>query len=103
RSRVETRNVPTQSYGSQPTVIEVDGNPGSVEFVFKSSSSRIRARQQHSGGGAGQTEETSSNEEPTRLVHTVTKPIIQEVREIITPFRKIVQGLFTIFHLAPTL
>ena len=38
-------------------------------------------------------QETSSEDEPHRLVHTVTKPIIQEVHEVISPFRKVIQEI----------
>ena len=84
-------SVAVQSSGGEPSVIEVENGELPVEFLFKSSS-RIRARQQHSGG-SGQTEETSSQEEPHILKHTVTKPIIQELHEIITPIRNIVQDI----------
>ena len=69
--------------------------PTKTPFFLKlqSPSSAIKILQSHIGGGEGKTEMTSSEEKPTRLVHTVTKPIIQEVREIIAPIRKVTQGL----------
>ncbi|OTF73748.1 DFP2-like protein, partial [Euroglyphus maynei] len=36
---------------------------------------------------------TSEGNEPHRLVHEVTKPVIQEVREIITPYRRVIQEI----------
>lgn len=39
-----------------------------LEIHFKSSSSRIRVHQTHQAGGAGEVEQTSSEEEPHRLV-----------------------------------
>lgn len=34
---------------------------------------------------------TTSHEEPHRVVHEVVRPIIQEVHEIIQPYRRVVQ------------
>jgi hypothetical protein len=48
--------------------------------------------QTHIGGG-GDTQETSSEDEPQKLVHVVTKPVYQEIREIITPYRKVIQEI----------
>ena len=42
-------------------------------------------------GSVGDTQESSSEDEPHRLLHTVTKPIIQEIHEVISPYRKILQ------------
>ena len=39
-----------------------------MEIHFKSTSSRIKVRQSHESAGAGETEETSADEEPHRLV-----------------------------------
>ncbi|KAH9405932.1 hypothetical protein TYRP_014229 [Tyrophagus putrescentiae] len=41
-------------------------------------SHRIKVKQTHESAGAGETEQTSSEEEPHRLIHEVRKPIIQE-------------------------
>lgn len=82
-------NVPFEE--QEPQIIEVEGQALPLEIHFKSSSSRIKVRQSHESAGAGEVEETSSDEEPHRLIHTVNKPIISEVREIITPFRKVIQ------------
>ncbi len=49
--------------------------------------------QSHQGGGPGEVQQTSSEDEPHRLIHEVTKPIIQEVREVITPFRRVIQEI----------
>ena len=60
-------------------------------LILKSASSSLNVLQQHEGAG-GDTQETSSEDEPHRLIHTVRKPIVQEVREVISPFRKVIQG-----------
>ena len=91
RHQVEFRNVP--SYGSvSPTTVEVGASPIPLQILFRSSSSSLNVQQSHDGA-SGSTQESSSQDEPHRLVHSVTKPIIQEVREVITPFRKITQEI----------
>ena len=77
----EPINPQTISEGSQ-------GVP--ITFVFNSASTPIKLVQQHQGS-APQTQETESEDEPDRLKHTVTKPIIQDVREIIIPYRRVTQ------------
>lgn len=64
-----------------------------MEIVFKSASGRIKVRQEHRMQGAGETEYNQFEEEPHRLVTEVRKPIIQEVREIISPQRKVYQEI----------
>lgn len=71
---VETRPVVTSNQQSQPAVIEVDGGELPVEIVFKSVTSRLKVRQEHSSGNGGQIQETSSEEQPSILRHTVRKP-----------------------------
>ena len=44
-------------------------------------------------GAQGSIQESQSEDEPHVLKHSVSKPIIQEVREVITPSRKIVQEI----------
>jgi len=76
----------------KPTTIEVGANSVPLNIVFRSASSALNIQQQHEPA-QGSTQETSSEDEPHRLVHSVKKPIIQEVREIITPMRKITQEI----------
>ncbi|OTF69514.1 hypothetical protein BLA29_012443, partial [Euroglyphus maynei] len=59
-------------------------------IIFRSASSSLNVLQRHQGS-TGDTQESSSEDEPHRLLHTVTKPIIQEIHEVISPYRKIVQ------------
>lgn len=44
-------------------------------------------------GAVGTNQETSSEDEPHILRHSVKKPIYQEIREIISPYRKIFQRI----------
>ena len=91
RHQIEFRDV--QSSGSvEPTTVEVGANSVPLQILFRSASSNLNVQQAHDGA-QGSTQESQSEDEPHILKHSVTKPIIQEVREIITPSRKIVQGL----------
>ena len=76
-----------------PQVVEVDAGILPLILNFKSASSRIQVNQQHEGAEAGEIQETESEDEPQLLRHSVTKPIIQEVREVITPFRRVIQEI----------
>lgn len=76
-----------------PQVVEVDAGILPLVLNFKSASSRIQVHQSHEGAEAGDIQETQSEDEPQMLRHEVTKPIIQEVREIITPYRRVVQEI----------
>jgi len=49
--------------------------------------------QQYHQGAQGSNQETQSEDEPHYLKHTVKKPIYQEVREVISPYRKITQEI----------
>ena len=53
--------------------------------------SLLLVQQSHEGGG-GDSQQSRSEDEPHMLFHSVHKPIIQEVREVISPYRRIVQG-----------
>ncbi|OTF70050.1 DFP2-like protein, partial [Euroglyphus maynei] len=77
----------------EPKIIEVEARSLPLEIHFKSASSRIKMVQEHEKSELRQEQRTQSEEEPQRLYHLVRKPIIQEVREIITPYRRIVQEI----------
>lgn len=74
----------------KPTTIEVPPHVLPVNFIFRSASSHIHASSKHEGA-PGSHKETSSHDEPHKLMHTVYKPIYQEVKEVISPYRRIVQ------------
>ena len=92
RHAVATYDVPTTGY-RQPVTIDVPANVGMMNFLFRSASSKINVAAKHEGA-KGSIKETVSQDEPHILKHTVTKPIMQEVKEIVSPYRKIVQGKF---------
>ncbi|XP_046914710.2 uncharacterized protein LOC124495388 [Dermatophagoides farinae] len=92
--RVEFRDVPS-SGGASPTTIEVGANAVPVNLLFRSASSNLNIQQAHDGAG-GSVQESQSEDEPHILKHSVTKPIIQEVNEIITPQRRIRQEILPV-------
>ena len=88
---VEIQTVPIPHNPVEPQLIEVDASSLPLTIHFKSASSNINVVQSHQPGQPGQMQQTQSEDEPHHLLHEVTKPIIQEVREVITPYRRVVQ------------
>lgn len=76
-----------------PQIVDVDAGVLPLVLNFKSASSRIQVHQTHEGARPDDIEETQSEDEPQMLRHTVQKPIVQELREIITPYRRVVQEI----------
>ncbi|OTF71228.1 DFP2-like protein, partial [Euroglyphus maynei] len=91
RQTFEVRPVPIQVSQGTPRIVEFDGGSAPLKLHFKSSGGRIQIMQTNGNGYGSEPEYTQSEEEPQRLIHEVKKPIIQEVREIIIPYRKVVQ------------
>jgi len=91
RHNVEFRDVPS-SGSVAPTIIEVGASSIPMTILFRSASSSLNVQQQHDGA-QGSVQESQSDDEPHILRHSVNKPIIQEIREVITPFRKITQEI----------
>lgn len=93
RHTIEYVDVDLPQDDIQPQIVDVDAGVLPLVLNFKSASSRIQVHQSHEGAEAGEIQETQSEDEPQLLRHEVTKPIIQEVREIITPYRRVVQEI----------
>lgn len=90
---VEIRHVNVPMELPQPQIVEVEAGNLPLTIHFKSASSALNVVQTHQPGLAGDPQHTTSEDEPHRLVHEVTKPVIQEVREIITPYRRVIQEI----------
>lgn len=75
RHQVAFVNVPVVG-DIKPTLIEVGANVLPVQILFRSASSLLNVLQHHQGA-TGEVKETASEDEPHRLIHRVTKPIIQ--------------------------
>lgn len=89
RQSVQVYDVPS-SGPVAPINIDIGANTIPVNMMFRSRSSALNVQQMHEGQ-AGSFQETASQDEAHVLRHTVNKPVIQEVREVISPFRRITQ------------
>lgn len=85
--------VPVKSYGySKPVYVQVPGSANPIFVNFQTQSSPLYVKQNHHGM-KGTYQHSASYDEPHKLVHLVTKPVIQELHEVIKPYRKIVQKI----------
>ena len=85
--------LPVKSYGySKPVYVDVPGGATPIYMNFQTQSSPLYVKQNHYGA-KGSYQHSSSYDEPHKLVHHVTKPVIQELHEVVKPFRKVVQRI----------
>jgi hypothetical protein len=89
---VEYRAVPFNDEPINPQVVEVEPADQPLHIHFKSRSSTIQLSQEHTGQ-PGTVEQTSSQDEPSKVIHEVVKPVIQEVREVVQPYRQLSQEI----------
>nr|XP_046912697.1 RNA polymerase II degradation factor 1-like [Dermatophagoides farinae] len=80
-------------YDQTPQVIEIGGSELPLEIHFKSSSSRINIKQSHETDEGQTIGPMKTNSKPMRIIHENYKPVIAEIREIITPYRKVFQEI----------
>ena len=92
--QVQYRDVPSGGLIS-PISVDVPANAVPVNLVFRSASSQLNVQQAHESA-TGSFHESSSEDEAHVLKHAVTKPVIQELREVITPFRRITQEVLPV-------
>lgn len=93
RRQIQFYDVPSNREDAEAITVEVGTSPAALlNIKFRSSSSPIAVDQDHEST-PGSVRETSSEDEPHRLIHTVTRPIFQEVHEVIKPFRKVTQEI----------
>jgi hypothetical protein len=90
---VEYKPVPFTDEPIVPQYVVVEPSDIPLHIHFKSRSSTIRLSQEHIPGLPGTVEVTRSRDEPSKVVHEVSKPVIQEVREFVQPYRKVIQEL----------
>ena len=94
RRTVEIRPVLVEAAYAQPQVIEVNPNyQDAVQFNFRSAASKLNIQQSHAPSYPSPVQHSRSQDNPHRLVHEVTKPVIQEVREVIQPYRRVTQEI----------
>jgi hypothetical protein len=90
KRRLEIIKVPTQNDNGAPTYVDVGGGQLPVYLFFRSQSSPVYVKQQHYSQ-PGSFQKSNSYDEPHKLVQDVTIPIIQDIREVVAPYRKVVQ------------
>lgn len=90
RRTVQFYDVPTVLAAPAPLSIDVPANQQPINFLFRSASSPLNLESVHQAL-AGSYDETSSQDEPSVRVHTVTRPVVQKVNEIIAPYRQVTQ------------
>lgn len=88
---VEVKPVRVPEDHVEPHVVDVEASVQPVHVVFRSSSNPIMVNQIHKPADPNKVERTESEDEPHRVQHRVTRPIIQQVHEIIQPYRKVLQ------------
>lgn len=88
---VEVKPVRVPEDHAEPHVVDVEASVQPVHVIFRSASNPIMVNQIHKPAEQGKVERTESEDEPHRVQHRVTRPIIQQVHEIIQPYRKVLQ------------
>jgi hypothetical protein len=96
-------DVPTSQEVIAPSTLIVEPNVMPVNIEFRSQSSPVNVDQVHIPGRPGIVKETQSEEEADILRHEVIKPVVQEVRETIVPFRRITQEILPVQEQVHTL
>ena len=90
RRTIQYRDVPSTYSAAAPLNIAVPASVSPVNMRMYSRSSPINVQAYHESS-PGSYQETSSVDAPHVRKHTVTRPIIQQVNEVIQPYRQIRQ------------
>ncbi|KAJ6220855.1 hypothetical protein RDWZM_006667 [Blomia tropicalis] len=93
---VEVKNVQDSYDHQEPQVIDISPSALPIVINFRTSSSLIQVHQTHEPSEPGEVQQTQSEDQPQYLKHLVTKPVIQEVREIIVPMRRVIQEILPV-------
>ena len=89
KHKVDIIRVPSEGE-EHMTNVDIPSSNLPVQMTFKSQSSPLYVKQEHKGT-KGSYQKSDSEDEPHKLVHEVVKPVYQELKEIITPYRKVIQ------------
>lgn len=88
--------LPVQSDGpAEPTNILVDSHSSPVNLIVRSFSQAVNLDVQHIPS-KGTFRQTESQDEPSHHRHRIIKPVIQELHEVITPIRRVVQQILPV-------
>lgn len=79
---VEVKDVQNMYENAEPQVIDIPPSGLPIVINFRTSSSQIQIHQTHENAEPTVVEPTQSEDQPTYLKHSVTKPVIQEVHEV---------------------
>lgn len=90
---VELNDLQDTYDSSEPQVIDIPPSAMPIVINFRTSASQLQIHQSHEPSEPKEIQETQSQDEPHFLRHSVTKPVIQEVHEIIMPYRRIIQEI----------
>lgn len=82
---VNTYPVPSLRNLKNP-VLDIDSGPLPITLRFNTHSSDINAMQKHFGS-PGQVQKAAAIDEPDVLIQAIKKPVINEIREVISPYR----------------
>ncbi|KAI2798882.1 hypothetical protein BLOT_012498 [Blomia tropicalis] len=83
---VSTYPVQSSQMVAKNPVVDINSGPLPLTIRFNTHSSQINAQQKHFGS-QGQVQKASAVDQPDLLIQNIKKPVIQEVRETIAPFR----------------
>ncbi|KAJ6220896.1 hypothetical protein RDWZM_006708 [Blomia tropicalis] len=90
---IDYKEVPNEQSNIMPQTILVEANNIPLKILFQSKSSDLNIQSEHIPSPPVEPQETESEDEPHRLIHRVTKPIVQQIYELIMPYRKIIQQI----------
>ncbi|XP_054159771.1 uncharacterized protein LOC128957983 [Oppia nitens] len=80
-----------KGYGKQYDV-KVPTGDSPVKVMFLTQHTPVHIQQKHKRGQP-EYKKSTTHENPSVVVHEVIKPVIQEIREIIVPYRKVIQKI----------
>lgn len=104
RRTLNVKDIHIESYApKKPTMIEVKSEAPKFMIHFNSASSKVNIFHEHRPAEPKSVKETFSEDEPHILKTEVVKPIIQEIHEVITPYRRVVQEIKPVEEIIQTL
>lgn len=90
---LELKDVQNSYENQEPQIIDIPPSALPIVINFRTSSSQIQIHQSHEPSEPAEVKQTQSEDKPQYLKHQVTKPVIQELHEIIMPYRRIIQEI----------
>lgn len=88
---VQVVDVPSTAVDSTPAQVVIPPVVSPVQIEFQSQSSPVTLTANHIGGQAAAPQEYSHEEEADIVRQNIVKPVIHEVHETVTPYRRVTQ------------